>query len=97
MRDAQSRLTISFVACVLANSRELTATRRAMLSTLDMTTCAIDSPPNKSLQPTRGIRHVSCMRKSHAGCVRASEPRRYAAHESILEIESPTSEATVLV
>ena len=32
--------------------------------------------PNQSLQPTRGIRHVSCMRKSHAGCVRASEPRR---------------------
>ena len=31
---------------------------------------------NQSLQPTRGIRHVSCMRKSHASCVRASEPRR---------------------
>lgn len=37
------------------------------------------TPPNQSLQPTRGACHASCVRKGRASRVRASEPRRYAA------------------
>lgn len=36
----------------------------------------INRAHNQSLQPTRGICHVSCQGKRRAGCVRASEPRR---------------------
>lgn len=39
----------------------------------------IVQPPNKSLQQMPGTRHALCLGQSHAGCIRAAKPRRYAA------------------